>query len=67
MRKETARNIAWQYHGLHPHIDDMLEGFPATKDKAMRRLGFIQGFMWANKLFTLERLEEHLRVGVVIR
>ena len=65
MRKEVAYNIAWQYHGLHPHVDDMLEGSPATKDKAMRWLGFIQGVLWAGNIRTLEQLKEDSRTGVV--
>jgi hypothetical protein len=43
------------------HIKWMLEELPEDLDKANRWLGFIQGVLWANGMYTIDDMREHNR------
>lgn len=45
---------------LHPHILWMLNELHKLEgDKYNRWLGFIQGYLWTNNIYTIEQLREH--------
>jgi len=42
------------------HIEDLLH-HPERREKLMRWLGFVQGILWSECLYTLDELKDHNR------
>lgn len=59
-------NLAMAVHNAFPHVEWMLLNMPSYRDegeKYMRCLGFIQGILWENNIYTLDQLREQTRLA----
>jgi len=74
MKTEQVENVCMLYQGFlafaedkeSAHIRTMLNKIPkfmedGREDKAMRWLGFIQGWLWARGFYTIEQMAGHNR------
>jgi len=74
MNEAKVAEVCMLYHGFlayaedaeSAHVKTMLDRIPAFMaegrvEKAMRWLGFIQGWLWARGFYTIEQMADHNR------
>lgn len=73
MDEERCRRIVGGYRqhvpASVPHVatmyDRMLQFLPDRREKFMRWLGFMQGVLWSNDIYTIDELKQHNMTGDV--
>lgn len=62
--QEVSENIQWATESLEI-LYGMADRFPSdgSRAKAMRWLGFAQGVLVSNRVYTLEQVKEHSKDG----
>ena len=56
---DEYEHIVWMLDQIVVWIEGMEENCPCVAEKTHRWLGFIQGFLWTKKIFTIEEMKLH--------